>query len=250
VSILSNLSTLSRQEEEERAKGGGGGRRGGKGGQGDSAFHIEGIDHALLSRGKLSAAEQYELQKGGGGGGSGASRVGRGRGKAAQGYENEKQARKRERKQRAKGHGRDKRDELGVLHEGALCEELWAHAQTALLARCVHDLCLTLMLLHGSGHGSAVDDISLAASLQLRFDAFTLTLQRNPPPLAPLYPHAWLASRSMLSVRRYQEGSVVASWWRVAAEGVALWRESLKMTVLARSEEEQEKREKDGEEKG
>lgn len=204
VSLLSTMSAASVASAASVSK------------QSTSSFSIEGLEHSLLSRGSV---QPWDLDK---------------NGKPRK--ETDRQQ-KRSQKKRIRG---DPKDLLGVRLEGEQAAELWGCGQTRALAKAVGDLSSVLLLLGGSGD-SGRTDLELACNLQAAMDTYCDTFTEHIPTQAPAYPAAWLQGRQMTAVCRFQsevaEGIIEGkSYELTAAEGIALWRNSLRLMVLSQQQ--------------
>lgn len=164
VSILSAISDSKRSITDSRSV--------------STAFSIQGLDHALLSRGTASTQEAPK-------------------------YKRDQTERRKKRIERSKAKGYMK-DVFGIKLEADACEELWKIVQnltplTALLCE------LSTILLSTCKPA----DRRLAGLVQDKMQELVKTMQSVAPPYAPLYPVQWLQSRQMIRVRSFQQPEAV-----------------------------------------
>jgi hypothetical protein len=205
VSILSNLS-LSSDSQRSTSSGASKGK----------AFSIQGIDHALLSRGSADDA---------------APNAGKGKKAKTSRQLSDKQAKKRDRRQRGIGP-----DVCGLKNECQLCHEMWGLAQSLRsISVEAAELCEVLTLLGGSSRidgipseliessllttvatssssGSSsgaivVSDVSLAALVQKAVDSYALHFRNNSVPIGPAYTSQWLTKKHMSVMGRFQDSA-------------------------------------------
>jgi hypothetical protein len=239
-------ATVSVLSEMKVGKSGGDGlgsaAGGGDGDGGTTSFSVKGLEHSLLSRGsgKDDPISHYRGPRGG-------SKDGKERKRKEFKIPNNgqpltsKQLRKINRGLGIANHAH--RDTLGLGKELKACAELWKYAHIAGLGQRCADLCNVLMLL-----GTDADTV-LAARVQHSMDSYTDTVRRNPAKVAPNYPRKWLEGKQMSLIRRFQAQiqesdasagiakatppSALPSFWKVAADGIALWHSSLRLVVLS-----------------
>jgi hypothetical protein len=188
VSILSSLVTESTISESSSA----------------TAFSIEGLDHALLSRGKGSYNELEGKKK-----------------TRKTTYDD-----KREKKQERKRGSRAGRDLLGLRLETDTCDELLAFARVDEIVRVIDRLSDALLLLGQASDRKAARDIQRA------MDAYMDVISMNTPPCGPLYPRSWLEKRQMSSLVYFQDSNEVSAstWWKKVADGLVTWRATKKIS--------------------
>jgi hypothetical protein len=218
-SSVTILSSLSQQQQHNRYGGGGG-----VGGSGASEFSIQGIDHALLSRGKISDVN-YTSQS---------------TGKTyAKGRDLKPKDLRRIEKEKKKGvhYDRNKHDPNtvkdihGLKKENNFCEELMNYINLRPIIHLVNDLIGLLLFASGGGnsggnvsavaaaaaggevsyakrqsaYGSEVTEarlfvIELMKSLQL----YIHQIQSAQLPYAPIYPLQWLIKRNLKNIVFFQ----------------------------------------------
>ena len=221
------VSVLSEMKLDKKSSVGGANNSDGQG----SSFSINGLEHSLLSRG----SGKYDASLGG---------------RAAWEDNGEEQLSKRQlrRKHRAltKPHSSLFKDTLGFAKESKACQELYRLAHVYRIASKCIEVCRVLLLV-GGAHAT-----ELAARVQRAMDSYTETLRSHPPPVAPLYPRKWLASKDMTILRKFQEttnggdaaavkkwesthaGASIgtASFWALAAEGISSWHTKQRLAAL------------------
>eukprot|EP01039_Chlorochromonas_danica_P010153 gene10153-11236_t len=168
VSILSAVSDNKRSIAEEK--------------DASTSFSIEGLDHSLLSRGKLSSYEENSQAYGN-------KKV----------HKRDQSERRKKRIERSKTKGYMK-DVFGVKQELEACEELWKIATNLpALTSLLTELCTVLL------STQTWKDRRQAQRLQEKMEALIKTMQTVAPPYAPAYPFAWLQQRQMARVRSFQQ---------------------------------------------
>lgn len=204
-----------------------------------TSFSIQGLDHALLSRGTVSQsldAQGQSLTPAGG------KRV----------HKRDASERRQKRIERSKSKGLC-RDLFNTKGEQEACEGLWRLARTLPLAiDLVTELC-TVMLT-----STTPSDYVLACQCQQAIQALVRSMQSSAPPYAPAYPQAWLEGRQMGCVRGFQSAEAMlrewvqsgrevnekdvatlaeqaqGSWFRICAQGIQAWFDR-RMSVLQSS---------------
>lgn len=167
VSILSAVSDSKRSIAEEKAA--------------STSFAIEGLDHSLLSRGKLSSYEENAQAYG--------KKV----------HKRDQSERRKKRIERSKTKGYMK-DVFGVKQELEACEELWKIATNLpALTSLLTELCTVLL------STQTWKDRRQAQRLQEKMEGFVKAMQNVAPPYAPAYPLAWLQQRQMVRLRSFQQ---------------------------------------------
>lgn len=187
VSILSQLSLSSSSSSTT------GSQKSGKRG-----FAIDGVEHAVLSRGGHSS-------------GSGKQEP------------TDRQKRKKERKEAKLG-----RDAAGLRKEVDMCDELATIGDLAMTVSLIVDICEALLLLNTS------KDMELIQQLHKCMNEFIGKVQGQLPVQAPEYPLSWLGKRQLYSVAYFQDNNAAAeniqmtqrapkTWWVDVAEGALQW---------------------------
>lgn len=154
-------------------------------------FTITGLEHGLLSRGKITDPQ------------------GQGGTYQAEGqkvYKRDSKPRRQKRiaRSQAKGSGRDV---WGIRHEAALCDEL-VNNITALhheQLKRIHEYCITLLVLNSKA------DLYMVIELHAVLTSYLHALITTEIPKAPEYPKLWLEKRTMTNVIKFQETCPVSA---------------------------------------
>lgn len=170
-----------------------------------SAFSIEGIDHALLSRGRAMDPSQVPLSTG--------SNNKKNRGEKKQAMLDRQQIRKQRSEERQRQTEPREKDPLGLKKEAAACDELYSIvASLPTVTATVQELCTALAMAEDRTLQRQVK-VALQALREQLFSvqlvgegdgAAKATLAQNLL-RAPLYPMAWLQHKDMLSVVPFQD---------------------------------------------
>jgi len=170
------VSVLSQRSTTTAGRGGGGGGMSGdsEDGSSSSSFAIEGLDHALLSRGTAEAADagasgRFQSRKTATAAGVAAAAAGttynhKGQ-RSKKSYKRDQSERRQKRIERSKAKGAS-RDVWGVRREGEVCSQLLVCAlQLPHLAKQCRDVCDVLLLLHDLGIAKNVNKGRAAAAM-------------------------------------------------------------------------------------